>query len=78
MLILFQYGTGWRFKKRPHLEYFLQSIAAPLYEVVVYTQDSGMVSVNRVIQELYTNSFIYNKMLITVLKQSPLRRCFEV
>ena len=36
------YGTGWRFKKRPHLEYFLQSIAAPLYEIVIYTQDSGM------------------------------------
>ncbi|CAC5401793.1 TIM50 [Mytilus coruscus] len=35
------YNTGWRFKKRPHIEYFLQSIAAPLYEVVVYTQDSG-------------------------------------
>lgn len=41
-----QYNTGWRFKKRPHIEYFLQSIAAPLYEVVVYTQDSGAVSID--------------------------------
>lgn len=46
MNLQLQYNTGWRFKKRPHIEYFLQSIAAPLYEVVVYTQDSGAVSID--------------------------------
>lgn len=43
---LFQYSSGWRFKKRPGLDYLLQHCGPPLYEVVIYTQEQGMVSYN--------------------------------
>ncbi|XP_061231942.1 mitochondrial import inner membrane translocase subunit TIM50 [Neopsephotus bourkii] len=33
--------TGWRFKKRPGIESFLQQLA-PLYEIVVFTSETGM------------------------------------
>ncbi|XP_014676292.1 PREDICTED: mitochondrial import inner membrane translocase subunit TIM50-like [Priapulus caudatus] len=35
------YGTGWRFKKRPGIDYFLQQVGPPLFEVVIYTQEQG-------------------------------------
>uniref|UniRef100_T1JC09 FCP1 homology domain-containing protein n=1 Tax=Strigamia maritima TaxID=126957 RepID=T1JC09_STRMM len=35
------YKTGWRFKKRPAVDYFLQQIGPPLYEVVIYTSEQG-------------------------------------
>ncbi|XP_023234478.1 mitochondrial import inner membrane translocase subunit TIM50-like [Centruroides sculpturatus] len=35
------YQTGWRFKKRPGVDFFLQQIGPPLYEVVVYTSEQG-------------------------------------
>ena len=44
-LIFFQLNTGWRFKKRPAVEYFLQQVAPPLFEVVVYTKEQGFVSI---------------------------------
>ncbi|NXH58115.1 TIM50 translocase, partial [Rhabdornis inornatus] len=34
--------TGWRFKKRPGIEHLLQQLA-PLYEIVVFTSETGMV-----------------------------------
>ncbi|KAM3178397.1 hypothetical protein ACTXT7_002614 [Hymenolepis weldensis] len=36
-----KFRSGWRFKKRPALELFLQQLA-PFYEVVAFTQDSAM------------------------------------
>uniref|UniRef100_A0A8U8C388 Mitochondrial import inner membrane translocase subunit TIM50 n=1 Tax=Geospiza parvula TaxID=87175 RepID=A0A8U8C388_GEOPR len=33
--------TGWRFKKRPGIEHLLQQLA-PLYEIVVFTSETGM------------------------------------
>ncbi|XP_038027989.2 mitochondrial import inner membrane translocase subunit TIM50 isoform X4 [Anas platyrhynchos] len=33
--------TGWRFKKRPGIESLLQQLA-PLYEIVVFTSETGM------------------------------------
>ncbi|XP_033112904.1 mitochondrial import inner membrane translocase subunit TIM50-like [Anneissia japonica] len=33
------YSTGWRFKKRPGVDYFLQQIGPPLFEVVIYTRE---------------------------------------
>ncbi|XP_059148229.1 mitochondrial import inner membrane translocase subunit TIM50-like [Physella acuta] len=36
------YGTGWRFKKRPGIEYFLQQVGPPLYEIVIFSSESGM------------------------------------
>lgn len=35
------YQTGWRFKKRPGLDHFLETVNG-LYEVVVYTAEQGM------------------------------------
>ncbi|RZC32459.1 NIF domain containing protein [Asbolus verrucosus] len=35
------YNTGWRFKKRPGLEYFLDSLHGH-YEIVIYTAEQGM------------------------------------
>ncbi|XP_015782743.1 mitochondrial import inner membrane translocase subunit TIM50-C [Tetranychus urticae] len=35
------YKTGWRFKRRPFVDYFLTQCGPPLFEVVVFTSDSG-------------------------------------
>ncbi|TKS80550.1 Mitochondrial import inner membrane translocase subunit TIM50 [Collichthys lucidus] len=34
-------STGWRFKKRPGIDYLFQQLA-PLYEIVVFTAETGM------------------------------------
>lgn len=36
------YNTGWRYKKRPLLSYFLESLRGK-YEIVVYTSEQGIV-----------------------------------
>lgn len=36
------YQTGWRFKKRPFLDQFLQQCGPPLFETVAFTQDSPL------------------------------------
>lgn len=38
-----QLSTGWRFKKRPGIDYLFQQLA-PLYEIVVFTAETGLVS----------------------------------
>ncbi|XP_051162949.1 mitochondrial import inner membrane translocase subunit TIM50-C-like [Leptopilina boulardi] len=35
------YQTGWRFKKRPGVDKFLEIVASPLFEVVVFTAVNG-------------------------------------
>jgi len=35
------YKTGWRFKKRPGIEHFLENLNG-LYEIVIYTAEQGM------------------------------------
>ncbi|XP_055332851.1 mitochondrial import inner membrane translocase subunit TIM50-A-like [Paramacrobiotus metropolitanus] len=35
------YATGWRFKKRPGVEYFLEQLAGPYFEIVVYTSEQA-------------------------------------
>ncbi|XP_019880296.1 mitochondrial import inner membrane translocase subunit TIM50-C-like [Aethina tumida] len=35
------YNTGWRFKKRPGLDYFLETLQGQ-YEIVIYTAEQGM------------------------------------
>ncbi|XP_059477643.1 mitochondrial import inner membrane translocase subunit TIM50-C-like [Neocloeon triangulifer] len=35
------YQTGWRFKKRPGVDFFLTQVAPPLFEVVIYTAEQG-------------------------------------
>ncbi|XP_076002087.1 mitochondrial import inner membrane translocase subunit TIM50 [Genypterus blacodes] len=34
-------STGWRFKKRPGIDYMFQQLA-PLYEIVIFTAETGM------------------------------------
>uniref|UniRef100_A0A3Q0QWW4 Mitochondrial import inner membrane translocase subunit TIM50 n=1 Tax=Amphilophus citrinellus TaxID=61819 RepID=A0A3Q0QWW4_AMPCI len=34
-------STGWRFKKRPGIDYLFQQVA-PLYEIVIFTAETGM------------------------------------
>ncbi|CAF0726066.1 unnamed protein product [Rotaria sp. Silwood1] len=34
------YNTGWRYKKRPGLDYFLKEVGYPVYEVVIYTKET--------------------------------------
>ncbi|XP_034935088.1 mitochondrial import inner membrane translocase subunit TIM50-C-like [Chelonus insularis] len=36
------YKTGWRFKKRPGVTQFLEAVAPPNFEVVIYTAEQGM------------------------------------
>ncbi|XP_033211090.1 mitochondrial import inner membrane translocase subunit TIM50-C-like [Belonocnema kinseyi] len=36
------YQTGWRFKKRPGVDQFLESVAPPQFEIVVFTAEHGM------------------------------------
>uniref|UniRef100_A0A672H859 Mitochondrial import inner membrane translocase subunit TIM50 n=1 Tax=Salarias fasciatus TaxID=181472 RepID=A0A672H859_SALFA len=36
-----QLSTGWRFKKRPGIDYLFQQLA-PLYEIVIFTAETGM------------------------------------
>lgn len=35
------YETGWRFKKRPGVDFLLQHCAPPLFEIVIYTYEQG-------------------------------------
>lgn len=35
------YKTGWRFKKRPYIDYFLKQCGPPLFELIIYTQEQG-------------------------------------
>ncbi|OWF41211.1 mitochondrial import inner membrane translocase subunit TIM50-like [Mizuhopecten yessoensis] len=36
------YETGWRFKKRPGVDYFFSKVCPPLFEVVIFTSEGGM------------------------------------
>nr|CAD7441985.1 unnamed protein product [Timema bartmani] len=35
---------GWRFKKRPGVDRFLKKVAAPMFEIVIFTSDDGSVA----------------------------------
>lgn len=35
------YKMGWRFKKRPFVDYLLQQCGPPMFELVIFTQDPG-------------------------------------
>ncbi|XP_025405714.1 mitochondrial import inner membrane translocase subunit TIM50-C-like [Sipha flava] len=37
------YSTGWRFKKRPNVDYFLERVGK-IFEVVVYTAENGYIA----------------------------------
>ncbi|KAI1301818.1 Mitochondrial import inner membrane translocase subunit TIM50-C [Halotydeus destructor] len=55
------YRTGWRFKKRPFVEYLLQQCAPPLFEIVIFTQDSAMVAYP-LIDQLDPNGYVMYRL----------------
>uniref|UniRef100_A0A6A7FTY4 Mitochondrial import inner membrane translocase subunit TIM50 n=2 Tax=Hirondellea gigas TaxID=1518452 RepID=A0A6A7FTY4_9CRUS len=55
------YQTGWRFKKRPGLEFLLQTCAPPLFEIVIYTKEQGFTAFP-VIDKLDPNGFIWYRL----------------
>lgn len=55
------YTTGWRFKKRPGVDYFLESLHG-LYEVVIYTAEQGM-TVFPILEALDPKNYISYKLV---------------
>lgn len=55
------YQTGWRFKKRPGVDNFLQQLSRN-FEIVVYTADQGM-TVFPILDALDPNGFIMYRLV---------------
>jgi len=49
--------TGWRFKKRPGIDYFLSQVGPPMYEVVIFTTENGMTA-HPLIQSMDSKGYI--------------------
>ncbi|XP_069670589.1 mitochondrial import inner membrane translocase subunit TIM50-C-like [Periplaneta americana] len=56
------YKTGWRFKKRPGVDHFLEQVAPPLFEVVVFTAEQGM-TVFPILDALDPNGYIMYRLV---------------
>ncbi|XP_003492117.1 mitochondrial import inner membrane translocase subunit TIM50-C [Bombus impatiens] len=56
------YETGWRFKKRPGVDQFLEAIAPPQFEIVVYTAEQGM-TVFPILDILDPNGYIMYRLV---------------
>lgn len=55
------YQTGWRFKKRPFIDQFLQQCGPPLFETVSFTHDSALSTFN-LVETLDTQQMIMFKL----------------
>ncbi|XP_053647074.1 mitochondrial import inner membrane translocase subunit TIM50-C [Cherax quadricarinatus] len=55
------YETGWRFKKRPGVEFLLHHCAPPLFEIVIYTNEQGFTAYP-VIDHLDPNGYIWYRL----------------
>ncbi|KAF5295260.1 hypothetical protein FQA39_LY13125 [Lamprigera yunnana] len=55
------YNSGWRFKKRPGINYFLESLSG-LYEIVIYTAEQGM-TVFPIVEALDPKNLITYKLV---------------
>ncbi|XP_054713297.1 mitochondrial import inner membrane translocase subunit TIM50-like [Uloborus diversus] len=55
------YQTGWRFKKRPGVDYFLQHAGPPLFEIVIYTSEQGFTAFP-IIDSLDPNGYIMYRL----------------
>jgi len=55
------YSTGWRFKKRPGVDQFLEQVGPPLFEIVVYTAEQGMIAFP-IINTLDPNGYIMYRL----------------
>ncbi|XKL69170.1 hypothetical protein PGB90_006939 [Kerria lacca] len=51
------YQTGWRFKKRPHVDAFLEQVGSPLFEIVIFTAEQAM-TMFPIINQLNKNGLI--------------------
>lgn len=56
------YQTGWRFKKRPGVDQFLEAIAPPQFETVIYTAEQGL-TVFPIIDALDPQGFIMYRLV---------------
>ncbi|XP_051174875.1 mitochondrial import inner membrane translocase subunit TIM50-C-like [Leptopilina boulardi] len=56
------YHTGWRFKKRPGVDKFLEAIAPPQFEIVVFTAEQGM-TVFPILDALDPQGFIMYRLV---------------
>ncbi|KAK7069820.1 Mitochondrial import inner membrane translocase subunit TIM50 [Halocaridina rubra] len=55
------YETGWRFKKRPGVEFLLHHCAPPLFEIVIYTNEQGYTAFP-LIDHLDPNGYIWYRL----------------
>ncbi|KAK8401386.1 hypothetical protein O3P69_002864 [Scylla paramamosain] len=55
------YETGWRFKKRPGVEFLLHHCAPPLFEIVIYTNEQGFTAFP-LIDHLDPNNYIWYRL----------------
>lgn len=55
------YETGWRFKKRPGVEFLLHHCAPPLFEIVIYTNEQGFTAFP-LIDHLDQNGYIWYRL----------------
>ncbi|XP_053991373.1 mitochondrial import inner membrane translocase subunit TIM50-C isoform X2 [Hylaeus volcanicus] len=56
------YETGWRFKKRPGVDQFLEAVAPPQFEIVVYTAEQGL-TVFPILDILDPNGYIMYRLV---------------
>jgi len=56
------YKTGWRFKKRPNIDMFLEQVSPPLFEVVVFTAEQG-ITVFPILNQLDKNGVIVYRLV---------------
>ncbi|XP_076042401.1 mitochondrial import inner membrane translocase subunit TIM50-C-like [Oratosquilla oratoria] len=55
------YETGWRFKKRPGVDFLLHHCAPPLFEIVIYTSEQGFTAFP-IIDHLDPNGYIWYRL----------------
>lgn len=55
------YRTGWRFKKRPQVEHFLQQVTTPLFEIVIFTNEHAMTAYG-IIDNLDPNGYVMYRL----------------
>ncbi|KAG7163915.1 mitochondrial import inner membrane translocase subunit TIM50-C-like [Homarus americanus] len=55
------YETGWRFKKRPGVEFLLHHCAPPLFEIVIYTTEQGFTAFP-LIDHLDPNGYVWYRL----------------
>ncbi|RWS05688.1 mitochondrial import inner membrane translocase subunit TIM50-like protein, partial [Dinothrombium tinctorium] len=55
------YKTGWRFKKRAFIDYFLQQCGPPLFELVIFTEETGFTAFP-LIDNMDPNGFVMHRL----------------